>query len=50
MSHSRSRRGGSAKRIAMSEPVWNQYLTERDKPVFTAGGFGPTQGCGKRPK
>jgi nicotinamidase-related amidase len=33
----------------MSEPVWNQFLTERDKKVFAAGGFGARQGHGKRP-
>ncbi|MBI4190345.1 MAG: isochorismatase family protein [Betaproteobacteria bacterium] len=33
----------------MSEPVWNQYLTERDKQVFAAAGCGATQGYGKRP-
>ena len=24
----------------MSEPVWDKFLTERDKAVFAAGGFG----------
>ena len=33
----------------MSEPVWNRFLTERDKQVFAAGGFGARQGYGKRP-
>ena len=33
----------------MSEPIWNQFLTERDKQVFAAGGFGARQGYGKRP-
>lgn len=33
----------------MNEPVWNEYLTERDKQVFAAGGFGSRQGFGKRP-
>ena len=33
----------------MSEPVWNSFLTERDKQVFAAGGFGARQGYGKRP-
>ncbi len=33
----------------MSEPVWNKFLTERDKQVFAAGGFGARQGYGKRP-
>jgi len=33
----------------MHEPVWNRFLTERDKQVFAAGGFGARQGYGKRP-
>jgi nicotinamidase-related amidase len=33
----------------MREPVWNPFLTERDKQVFAAGGFGARQGYGKRP-
>ena len=33
----------------MSEPVWTQFLTERDKQVFAASGFGARQGYGKRP-
>jgi nicotinamidase-related amidase len=33
----------------MSEPVWNRYLTERDKQVFASGGFGARQGYGRRP-
>lgn len=33
----------------MHEPVWNQFLTERDKQVFAAAGFGALQGYGKRP-
>jgi len=32
-----------------SEPIWNQYLTERDKAVFEAAGYGARQGFGKRP-
>ena len=24
----------------MSEPIWNQFLTERDKAVFSASGYG----------
>jgi len=31
------------------ENVWDRYLTERDKQVFAAGGFGAIQGYGKRP-
>ena len=33
----------------MVEPIWNRYLTERDRKVFAAGGFGSRQGFGKRP-
>jgi len=33
----------------MSEPIWNQFLTERDKQVFAAAGYGARQGFGKRP-
>src|SRR5687768_14010808 len=33
----------------MSEPVWNRFLTERDKEVFAAAGYGTRQGYGKRP-
>jgi maleamate amidohydrolase len=33
----------------MSEPIWNQYLTERDKAVLAAAGYGARQGFGKRP-
>jgi maleamate amidohydrolase len=30
-------------------PVWDQFLTERDKEVFSASGYGARQGFGKRP-
>ena len=33
----------------MSEPIWNTFLTERDKQVFEAAGYGARQGFGKRP-
>ena len=33
----------------MSEPVWNKFLTERDKTVFAASGYGERGGFGKRP-
>lgn len=33
----------------MSEPVWKRFLTERDKQVFAAAGYGTRQGYGKRP-
>jgi nicotinamidase-related amidase len=29
--------------------IWDPYLTQRDKAVFAAGGFGATGGFGKRP-
>jgi hypothetical protein len=33
----------------MSEPVWNEFLTERDKAVFAVSGYGARGGFGKRP-
>jgi nicotinamidase-related amidase len=33
----------------MSEPIRNQFLTERDKAVFAAAGYGARGGFGKRP-
>ena len=33
----------------MSEPMWNRFLTERDKQVLAASGLGVRQGFGKRP-
>ena len=33
----------------MSEPVWNKFLTERDKAVFEASGYGTRGGFGLRP-
>lgn len=33
----------------MTEHVWDEFLTERDKQVFAAGGFGARAGFGKRP-
>jgi nicotinamidase-related amidase len=33
----------------MSEPIWNQFLTERDRAVFAASGYGALGGYGKRP-
>ena len=33
----------------MTEYVWDKFLTERDKAVFAAGGFGALGGFGKRP-
>ena len=31
------------------EPIWAQFLTERDKAVFAAAGYGARGGFGKRP-
>jgi maleamate amidohydrolase len=33
----------------MTERIWDQFLTERDKAVFAAGGFGARAGYGNRP-
>ena len=33
----------------MQDPIWNQFLTERDKQVFAASGYGARGGFGKRP-
>jgi nicotinamidase-related amidase len=33
----------------MREAVWNKFLTERDKQVFEAAGYGTRQGFGRRP-
>jgi maleamate amidohydrolase len=33
----------------MSEPIWNQFLTARDKAVLAASGYGDRGGFGKRP-
>jgi maleamate amidohydrolase len=33
----------------MNEPIWNKFLTERDKAVFSAAGYGARAGFGKRP-
>ena len=33
----------------MSEPIWDRFLTERDKAVFKASGYGARGGFGKRP-
>jgi nicotinamidase-related amidase len=33
----------------VSEPIWNKFLTERDKQVFAAGGYGARAGFGQRP-
>ena len=33
----------------MPDPIWNEFLTERDKAVFATSGYGARQGFGKRP-
>src|SRR5258705_6526956 len=33
----------------MTERNWDKFLTERDRVVFAAGGFGARAGFGKRP-
>jgi maleamate amidohydrolase len=33
----------------MNEPIWNRFLTERDRQVLEASGLGVRQGFGKRP-
>ncbi len=33
----------------MSEPIWNKFMTERDKEFFAQKGFGAYAGWGKRP-
>jgi len=33
----------------MAEPIWSQFLTERDKAVFAAAGYGARAGFGQRP-
>lgn len=33
----------------MSDPIWYKFLTERDKAVFAASGYGARGGYGKRP-
>src|SRR5258705_6199279 len=33
----------------MTERNWDKFLTERDRVVFAAGGFGAHAGFGKRP-
>jgi maleamate amidohydrolase len=33
----------------MNERIWDKFLTQRDKAVFAAGGFGARAGFGKRP-
>ena len=44
--HDRNHQG---KKTTMSEPIWNKFLTERDKAVFGNSGYGARGGFGKRP-
>jgi nicotinamidase-related amidase len=37
------------KGMTSKEPVWNQFLTARDRAVFASAGFGARMGFGKRP-
>jgi nicotinamidase-related amidase len=37
------------KEVAMSGRIWDQFLTERDKQVFAASGYGARGGFGERP-
>ena len=34
---------------SVSEPIWNKFLTDRDKRVFAAAGYGARAGFGQRP-
>src|SRR5262249_51145137 len=45
----RHAQSGQSKEQTMSEPIWNQFLTERDKAVFATSGYGARQGFSKRP-
>ncbi len=33
----------------MTDPIWTSFITERDRQVFAASGYGALQGFGKRP-
>ena len=33
----------------MTQRIWDEYLTERDKAVFQASGYGAKAGGGERP-
>ena len=33
----------------MAERIWDQFLTERDREVFAASGYGTRAGFGDRP-
>jgi maleamate amidohydrolase len=46
---SSSERAATGVSKAMSEPIWNKFLTERDRTVFAASGYGRRGGFGRRP-
>jgi hypothetical protein len=35
--------------MSMNQRIWDKFLTERDKAVLAAGGFGARAGFGNRP-
>jgi maleamate amidohydrolase len=45
----RVRDSGHEEDAMASEPIWNRFLTERDKAVFAASGYGARAGFGHRP-
>ncbi len=45
----RGKKNATGRGRNMSEPIWNEFLTERDKQVFAAAGYGARAGFGKRP-
>src|ERR1700712_5571055 len=45
----RGKKTATAEGGTMSEPIWNKFLTDRDKAVFAAAGYGVRAGFGKRP-
>src|SRR5215472_7889018 len=46
---SNSTQDANRKSNIMSEPIWNKFLTERDKAVFKTSGYGARGGFGERP-
>ena len=45
----RDARDGELRRGIDERAIWDKFLTDRDKAVFAAGGFGARAGFGKRP-
>src|SRR5262249_31636813 len=37
------------RRPIMTEPIWNRFLPDRDRPVFAAAGYAAPAGFGHRP-